>query len=1140
MSKFIIIYFILFALVSYSQTNYYPITNKGKWGWVNSEGKIIQEPKYEYISLFKEGVAVCKEGNKYGLIGGGTEKITAVKYSDVINFNKSGQSLYLVSSQNKQGILNKHGIEVVPLKYKSIDCRSNVFIGGQDNKSYDIWSLGGEVVFSRVADSIKQIGHNFFLSYEEGKNVLLDNKGNELFKYNGFRVERKSRGNLLILDQNKMVFFNIFFEKIIDTNLVFLGQNKNIYEFQDLTNNKLSFSFVLNRFFKNANILNIEQYGKYYIINSNNNIGVVDTNNTQVVPFRYKLIKRLGDYYYAKTKTNKVALFSSDFKMIIPPKYNNVSVTKFGFVYRLNRKVGVLNHKGAKITEAEFKYINVNSIPVKCYRPERGMTQLVFDDNWIYKSKKEFKNYISLSSRVENKFNDLTITEIGEEKNNALISRKRENYGWFSDSVEVIKKDSTRVKVQKWGLKNEKGLVITNPVFKDFTIVNDSISYGYRGKKLKGESKKRVKDIPVLSSFTVVNHITGQILRKQSFYSLNFSEMKGNNLIRGLNRNGVCLFDKDFNLVEKEVHYASSPKDNMLLYSIIDSDKKAPILNSKMVKKIDVWTNLGRGVDLERYKSELYNPNVDYDENTYFKEYLTKRISFGFYNALTSEKSFVPQFDYATDFNNGVAFVGLQKSDKAAVKYGVINKEKIIAPLIYSKVDYFQPIIYDSLYILTLNNERALFIDSLLNIKETGLAYLNRLEKNVVIAKKKNQYGILDDNLNWVMEPSYRRVIISENNELISKEKLHGVISKEGVSLAPPIFKKKFIVPLKKGTLFFQNKAKTGKVGYYNYEYGELFKPFKGRVYESNWFILKVQSNEAIYYKRGELLKTNKLLSYSIIAENDKFIVSRKGRNIKITNKETSEIIKKKDLIVVDVAKEGIYYYENESKGLLSYKGDTLIKALKYLDLARIEDSLILSSRKSVKGRTYKYGLLNLEGKLVQPCNYNKIEKVFNDIYFCYRKVGLSLFISSSGDTIKIEECHNFESTSEGLMIYSSNKGTFFLDSSLSKVFKYNFINAKPFVKGIATVMIDQGWQILNRSGNLISIPSFQSMEPIAKNTVLAIEKPKKGICNYKGDVVIPVEFEEINAISSTVIQVIKEGKVGYISIKGKWLYNPF
>jgi len=185
-------------------------------------------------------------------------------------------------------------------------------------------------------------------------------------------------------------------------------------------------------------------------------------------------------------------------------------------------------------------------------------------------------------------------------------------------------------------------------------------------------------------------------------------------------------------------------------------------------------------------------------------------------------------------------------------------------------------------------------------------------------------------------------------------------------------------------------------------------------------------------------------------------------------------------------------------------------------------------------------GIITKQGRLIYPCKFDKIEKVFDNIYLCYNKFGTSIFINSQGDTIKTIKVKSFESTSEGLLLCKNDYNVQYLDSTLSLVFRYKFYDGFPFVKGITSVKTRRGWQVLNRNGNLLSVASYQEIKPIAKNTLQAREHPKKGIYNYNGELIVPVEFERIIYVSSTIMQVIKEGKAGYITTKGEWIYNPF
>lgn len=64
----IYIFIVLSFLNSHAQKNYFPIVKKGKWGVIDSSGQIIIQPVYNYISPFKNSIAIFKKSNKYGLL----------------------------------------------------------------------------------------------------------------------------------------------------------------------------------------------------------------------------------------------------------------------------------------------------------------------------------------------------------------------------------------------------------------------------------------------------------------------------------------------------------------------------------------------------------------------------------------------------------------------------------------------------------------------------------------------------------------------------------------------------------------------------------------------------------------------------------------------------------------------------------------------------------------------------------------------------------------------------------------------------------------------------------------------------------------------------------------------------------------
>lgn len=1130
MRFFLTILFISIYSSHLAQVNHFPISKKGKWGVIDSSGNIILPPELDYLFPFKNNVSIFKKSNYYGLVNTNKAIIKKNIYDGITDLNKShkGQFLYLLTKDSKQGIVNDAGIEIAPLIYNNIQVQDRFYFAKKDSNQIDVGDFDNGLIFSRKSDSISLTNFNFFKSQEQNQELLLDNKGKELAKDSLLNISYTSRGNIVYFGTNKLMFFDTNYQKIIDTNLVFIGSSKDFLNFKDSSNKNISYSYFFNKIFTNSTGLFVKKIGDYWIVKNNDLFGVIDKKLKQIIPCKFKSIKLFEGHFYAKNESNKTAIFTKEFKQIMPPVYEKIVKTNYGFEYQINNKVGALNKKGKKITEARFTFIDQNSIPIKCYLPKQGIVQLIFDEKWNYQSKKEFKQMLTLQSKKEIK----EVTKFPPSDSTTKIVTK--DFGWFLDTI-AKEKDGKVFKITKWGLKNEIDSIVTPPIYREYEIINDSISFGYRGVKKLKKSDKRIKGIPVASSFNIVNHLSGAVLIKQPTYKCHWNDFNKNNLIRILTKKGISLYDKNLKVINDNIHYAFKPNEGMLLYSILNENKKEKTLHKGGIKKLTAWLTYGSGIFISETARKEY---FDMKSNRGTKEvYFSNKIKYGFYNSLTGQNIFPAHYDFAQAFNRGISFVGI-KQKKGDLKYGALNKNKVIIPIQYDNVDHFSPKNYDSLYIVQLNNGKKLILDSLLNVKELKLTNINRVKENVIIAREKNKYGVLDDNFNWAIKPTYKKINASRTEKLIFKDKKYGVLSPKGTEVSAPLIPKQYIIPLKNGALVYNNKTLKGKVYYYDYKYGELFKPISGVVYESDSLVLKVSNKIPDYYKDGTKLKTNHVFSSTTLFENNKYSITKKGKRTKIINKTTKKEVLRKSLIVQSLKDEGIYFIENNNKGLLSFNGDTLIKTdSSFSEITRINDNLLLT-RSHINKQRYLYGLSTLKGKQILPSEFLKIEKVFDSIYFCFKKIGASVFLNTDGDTLKILNCRDYSAGE--FFLYKSGENAYFLDKKLKKVFKYNFIDAEPFIKGLATVLTKEGWQILNNNGDIISMGCFNSLKPIAQNTLIAQEKSKYGLYNYKGEIIVPVEFEQINGISSTVVQVIKEGKVGYINTSGKWLYNPF
>ncbi|MBR1884703.1 MAG: WG repeat-containing protein [Clostridia bacterium] len=95
-----------------------------KWGFIDDEGKIVTEVKYDEIKDFHSGYAVVRIGNKYGVISKKGKQVGKVKYDSVVPFFQ--ENVTIVELGGKKGYITTKGKKIGKIEYDS----ANMFYGG--------------------------------------------------------------------------------------------------------------------------------------------------------------------------------------------------------------------------------------------------------------------------------------------------------------------------------------------------------------------------------------------------------------------------------------------------------------------------------------------------------------------------------------------------------------------------------------------------------------------------------------------------------------------------------------------------------------------------------------------------------------------------------------------------------------------------------------------------------------------------------------------------------------------------------------------------------------------------------------------------------------------------------------------------
>lgn len=87
---------------AFSSNGYAPVCKDGKWGYINSDGKLVIDYTYDDAKSFSNGyAAVCKDG-KWGYIDSDNNLIIDTTFLDATNFSTKGTAAVKIYDENNQ------------------------------------------------------------------------------------------------------------------------------------------------------------------------------------------------------------------------------------------------------------------------------------------------------------------------------------------------------------------------------------------------------------------------------------------------------------------------------------------------------------------------------------------------------------------------------------------------------------------------------------------------------------------------------------------------------------------------------------------------------------------------------------------------------------------------------------------------------------------------------------------------------------------------------------------------------------------------------------------------------------------------------------------------------------------------------
>jgi WG containing repeat len=426
------------------------IQNKGKFGLVNRDGKIIYpadndeiyeaelfgyysvkkdnlygiyfllskdkkytEIEFDRISVDGYGAIMASKNKKMGIFNLDGEQITPFEYDNDFIAQYSGIG-YRVSKDKKRGLVDKKGNVIIPPIYDDI----STFSFGNRNvlkvkikEKYGIVNLEGKVILPIEFEYIEELNNNYLVITPQRKVGLYDINGNNILpaKYKWINQTSSQNSSILVLKEDEYSFN-------------FLDKNNKII----LPENVSEYGYVLDEVKLKSPI---GLTGVLYVKNKNGKFGLLDEKSgTLNAPMVYDEIIQCTSLdeatsYFSVRKANKYGLINEHNEELIPIKYDTVNLTfaistsflneiketenqanDFQVVVAKGKKYGTVNLKDQVVIPFQYSFLQRISYS-GLFKAKTGKQYQIIDKDGKLLTKNTFDE-IANFERVENEYSE--------------------------------------------------------------------------------------------------------------------------------------------------------------------------------------------------------------------------------------------------------------------------------------------------------------------------------------------------------------------------------------------------------------------------------------------------------------------------------------------------------------------------------------------------------------------------------------------------------------------------------------------------------------------------------------------------------------------------------------------------------------
>lgn len=436
-----------------------------KWGFIDSIGRTIIKPIYDFSYDFVNGTAIVKKGDKWGVIGTAGEVLLDFKYDHISYLPHSNHQLFEVKiNATRYGVIDHKGNVTVDVRYHKVGEFKEGRVAMQCGGKWTFANESGEHISDCIFGRVQDFSEGLAAVRHKGKWGYINPSGDMVIAPKYSKAGNFTSGLAWVMYKGKYGY--------IDQNGSFV---------------------IAPEYLKSADFQE-----NIAIVSSQGKMGVIDRRGKFVIAPQYQAIETFGKNGLAavRYKSGKWGLINRKGEKVLSGKYSKIESFSEGLaaVYK-DRKYGFIDSTGSEVIKAQFDRVGAFS---------EGKASIFLDGKWGYIDRSgtviitpQFKNCADFKDHkavvelgykefglidtagnylIEPIYQSITPFSQGistvsknysfgfiNDQNETVIAQQFKKAGIFVDSLAVVNRDG------KWGVINTAGFAVVPPQFDRLT-----------------------------------------------------------------------------------------------------------------------------------------------------------------------------------------------------------------------------------------------------------------------------------------------------------------------------------------------------------------------------------------------------------------------------------------------------------------------------------------------------------------------------------------------------------------------------------------------------------------------------------------------------------------------------------------------